>query len=125
MPITYTIDREKKLITEIWTGNINAEQLAEYWRRYLEDADVLAIRRTVVDMRQADIVITGKELDHLIESIVLPVLQGRDWKTAIVVDKPVQYGTSRQYQIFAERYSKDAIFYDFEEARVWLAGLPD
>lgn len=125
MPITYTTDREKKLITEIWTGDISAEHLAAYWKKYLEDPDVLAIRRTLVDLRQADILFTGRDLDDLIQRIVLPVLQGRIWKTAIVVEKPVQYGTGRQYQVFAERYSRDAIFYDLEDARSWLAGLPD
>ena len=124
MPITYTIDREKNLITEVWTGKINAECLGAYWKRYLEDPHVLAIRRTLVDLRQADIFIMGSDLNDLIQSIVLPVLKGRDWKTAIVVEKPVQYGTSRQYQVFAHLYSKDAIFYDIEEARNWLVGLP-
>jgi hypothetical protein len=63
-------------------------------------------------------------LDTLIRSIVLPVLQGRDWKTAIVVENPAKFGASRQYQFFAERYSRDAIFYDLEKARNWLLGLP-
>lgn len=125
MPITYTTDREKKLITEVWTGGIDAPHLAAYWKRYLEDPEVLAIRRTLVDLRQADILFTGRDMDDMIRDIVLPVLQGRDWKTAIVVEKPVQYGTGRQYQVFANRYSKDAIFYDVEDARSWLTRLPD
>lgn len=86
---------------------------------------MLAIRRTLVDLRQADILFTGRDMDDMIRDIVLPVLQGRDWKTAIVVEKPVQYGTGRQYQVFANRYSKDAIFYDVEDARSWLTRLPD
>jgi hypothetical protein len=94
-------------------------------KQYLEDPDVLAIRRTLVDLRQADILFKGSDLDSLIQSIVLPVLNGRDWKTAIVVEKPLQFGVSRQYQVFADRYSKDAIFYDLEEARNWLIRLPD
>jgi len=125
MPITYTTDREKKLITEVWTGEIKAECLAAYWKQYLEDPDVLAIRRTLVDLRQADILFKGSDLDSLIQSIVLPVLKGRDWKTAIVVEKSLQFGVSRQYQVFADRYSKDAIFYDLESARNWLIRLPD
>ena len=125
MPITYTTDCEQKLITEVWTGEITAECLAAYWKQYLDDPDVLAIRRTLVDLRQAEIRFKGADLDTLIRNIVLPVVEGRDWKTAIVVEKSLQYGVSRQYQVFAECYSKDAIFYDLEKARNWLAGLPD
>jgi hypothetical protein len=125
MPITYSIDREAKFITEVWTGEIAAECLATYWNRYLEDPDVLAIRRTLVDLRQANILFTGSELEVLIQNVVLPLLNGRDWKTAIVVEKPFQFGVSRQYQVFADRYSKDAIFYDMGAARNWLLGSAD
>jgi hypothetical protein len=125
MSITYTIDREKNLITEVWTGEVHAECLAAYWKRYLDDPEVLAIRRTLVDLRQGIILFQGSDLDTLIHSIVLPALKGRDWKTAIVVEQPFQFGVSRQYQVFADRYSKDAIFYDMGAARSWLIGLPD
>ena len=76
-------------------------------------------------MRHAEILFRGSDLAALIKSIVLPVLNGRDWKTAIVVEKPFQFGVSRQHQAFAERYSKDAIFQDMVEARNWLIGSAD
>lgn len=126
MPITYSIDGEKKLITEVWTGEISAKCLENYWKAYLEDPEVLAIRRTLVDLRQATkILFMGADLDALIHRIVLPVLNGRDWKTALLVHDPLQFGVSRQYQVFADYYSKDAIFHDMEEARNWLLGLTD
>jgi hypothetical protein len=120
MPITYTIDREEKLITEVWTGEIQAEYLEAYWRQYLKDPEVLAIRRTIVDLRRADMLFTGEDLDGLIQSVVLPALKGRDWKTALVVESSSQYGVSRQYQHFAHYYSKDSIFHNMEDARNWL-----
>jgi hypothetical protein len=120
MPITYTIDHDQKLITEVWAGEIHAADLAEYWKRYLGDPDVLAIRCTIADLRQAEILFNGSDMDNLIQSIVRPVLAGKDWKTAIVVEKPLQFGISRQYQVFANQYSKDAIFRSIEEARNWL-----
>lgn len=125
MPITYSIDHEKRLITEVWTGPIKAKDLAAHWKPYLADPDVLAIRRTVVDLRRAEILFMGRDLDNLIQCIVIPILKGRDWKTAIVVEELTQFGVSRQYQAFAERYSKDAIFYNMDEARGWLLALPE
>lgn len=123
MPISYSIDRDAQLITEVWTGVIQAADLADYWKRYLEDPEVLAIRRTVVDLREAVIRFTGTELDSLIRSVVEPALGGRDWKTAIVIASPLQKGISRQYGVFAQRYSKDAIFESIEEARNWIRRL--
>jgi hypothetical protein len=123
MPINYEIDRDYKVIVEVWTGDIYADDLKAYWIRYLGDPEVLAIRRTLVDLRQCEIHFNGKQLDSLIQEIVLPVLHRRDWKTAIVVEGAHQFGISRQYQVFAERYSKDAIFHSIEDARKWLLEL--
>jgi hypothetical protein len=124
MPITYAIDRDAKLITETWAGQIRRDDVAEYWRRFLSDPEVMEIRCTLADLRQAEFCITGAELDALVRGIIIPALDGRDWRTALVVGGPVQFGVSRQYQVFAERFSRNAIFRSIEEARAWL-GLPD
>ena len=123
MPITYSIDRQNRVIEEKWMGTIDKDDLADHWKRYLKDPEVLDLRRTIVDLREAHILFTGNQMEALIASIVLPALKGRDWKTAIVVDQPVQFGVSRQYQVFADRYSKDAIFNNMDEARGWLLSL--
>jgi hypothetical protein len=81
---------------------------------------VLALRRTLVDLRGANLRFTGKELSSLVSHVVIPVLKGRDWKTAIVVEQPIQFGVSRQYHVFAEQYSTDCIFHDDDEALLWL-----
>jgi hypothetical protein len=120
MPISYTLDEETGFITEVWTGDIAASDLASHWRRYLADPAVLRIRRTLVDLRGCRILFKGVELSTLVKTMVIPILDGRDWKTAIVVDHPAQFGVSRQYQAFAESYSSDAIFSDPEDARRWL-----
>jgi len=123
MPITYTINHEKRLIIETWTGDIFASDLAAYWRRYLADAEVLKIRRTIVDLLASAIKFTGNELSSLIETIVLPALNGRKWTTALVVaGDSVEFGVSRQYQAFAERYSEDSIFDNLADAEKWICG---
>ena len=123
MPITYSIDPQLGVIFEKWSGDVLASDLASYWRSYLADPEVIAISRTVVDLRDSNPRFTGAELADLINTIVLPVLAGREWVTAIVVGKPVHVGVSRQYQVFAERYSRDAIFEEPEQALVWVQGI--
>jgi len=120
MPIAYSISADEMIIHEKWTGPVSARDLKEYWSRYLQDPKVLAIRRTLVDLRDADILFTGNELSGLVHSIVLPALEGRNWISALLVGKPVQHGVSRQYQVFAEFYSRDAIFDDAATAEKWL-----
>ena len=120
MPITYWIDETVTIIREEWSGDVSAEDLGDHWRRYLADPRVMMLRRTLVDLRNGIPAFTGTQLRDLITRIVDPVLKGRDWRTAIVVDTSPQFGTSRQYQVFAEHYSRDAIFHDLESAAKWL-----
>jgi hypothetical protein len=120
MPIEYSVDLDRKLIFEVWTGEVTAKVLGTYWRAYLADPEVMAIRRTLVDLRQCEIIFTGSELSELVDDLVSPILAGRHWRTALVVGRPAQFGVSRQYQVFAQHYSQDAIFHEPEAALKWL-----
>lgn len=123
MPITYSIDSNQGVIFEQWFGEVSTTDLANYWRMYLADPTVLTIRKTVVDLRGSTPTFTGVQLASLIQEIVLPVLAGRDWITAIVVNRPVQFGFSRQYQVFAECFSRDAIFTEPDQALKWVQSV--
>ena len=120
MGITYSIDDNQGIIRETWTGDVSALDLATYWGHYLADPRVLSIRKTLVDLRDATPTFSGQQLSSLIREVVDPALKGRDWKTAIVVAQPVQFGVSRQYHAFAQHYSTDSIFSDPTAALAWL-----
>jgi hypothetical protein len=118
--ITYEVDQKRNVIFETWSGPVDAAELGAYWRAYLADPAVLRCRRTVVDLRKAVVVFKGHELSTLVKTIAEPVLAGRKWRTAVVVDEPHQFGVARQYSVFAEVYSSDEIFRTPEEALAWL-----
>jgi len=122
MAISYILDRDLGVIFETWEGAITAADLSAYWKSLLEDPEALACRRTLADVRRAEIQFRGTEMMDLIRAVVIPKLGGRKWKTAIVADKPVQFGLSRQYGVFAADYSEDRIFNDCDSALKWLRG---
>lgn len=119
MPISYTIDYEHRIVRTVWTGDVTAADVRAHWLVYLEDPLVMALRRTLTDLRTANLKFSGEELYELIRDVVVPRLEGVGWKTAILVAHPEQFGVSRQYQVFA-RYSEDSIFHDEERAMRWL-----
>lgn len=120
MPVSYTIDYENRIVRTVWTGDVTAADVRAHWLRYLDDPVVMALRRTLADLRNANPLFSGEELYELIRDVVLPELEGVGWKTAIVVAEPAQFGASRQYQVFAEIYSRDSIFHDADRALAWL-----
>ena len=119
MPVSYSIDTRHRIVRTVWTGAVTCADVRSHWLRYLDDAVVMALRRTLSDVRSADLKFSGEELYELIRDVVLPRLDGVGWKTAILVAQPDQFGVSRQYQVFAQ-YSQDAIFSDEERALAWL-----
>ena len=86
--------------------------------------NAMSCRRTLADIGDAEIAFTGPELRTLVRTIAEPRLAGRAWTTAVVVGAPVQLGVARQYQVFAENYSTDAVFEDVDEALAWLLAQP-
>ncbi len=84
----------------------------------------MAVRRTVVDLRDATIAFTGPELQQVVGSVVVPAMKGRRWVTALVTVHPVQIGVPNQYAVFADSYSEDAIFTDFDAATAWVMAQP-
>ena len=124
MPITYTVDSDRAIIFEHWSGTVSANELGTYWKHILSDPEVMAIRRTVVDLREATIGFMGWDLEQLIDSVVTPVMKGRTWVTALITGHPVQVGISNQYSVFASHYSKEAIFADPDAAAAWVLAQP-
>jgi hypothetical protein len=120
MPITYSIEKRHRIISEVWSGEVSATDLATHWKRILADPEVLAIRRTLVDLRDCQIAFSGEQLSDLVRTLVEPTLNGRDWRSALLVGGTVHFGVSRQYQSFAQMYSNDAIFHDEDAALKWL-----
>jgi hypothetical protein len=120
MAITWEIDPVDDVILERWEGVITAADVSSHWRSFLVDPTVLACRRTLVDLRPARLAVYGHELAALVRDVAVPLLGDLNWRTAIVVDEPAEFGFARQYQELAEVFSKDAIFFDTREARRWL-----
>ncbi len=112
------------MITEIWTGEVDSGVLEAYWKEYLQDPEVLKIRCTLVDIRQARIRFNAHPCPSWVGNIVFPVLYDKNlkWKTAIVVGNTAQFKASREYHALAKHYSDDAIFDTVEPARAWLLG---
>ena len=120
VPITYAIDHERRVIFATWSGEVHREDVERHWLALMADPLAFSLRRSVADLRGAQLTFRGVEFAHLIQTIALPALAGRRWHTAVVADKPLQFGITRQYQALAEAYSRDAIFDNPEDALKWL-----
>jgi len=120
MPITYTVDQEQSVVLVTWRGDVTGEDYRAHLRTMLQDPDALRAGRSLTDLRQANVLVHGAELNAILDAEALPRLAGRQWKTAVLVSSTVNFGVARQYQILAESESTDGVFRDYAEALAWL-----
>jgi hypothetical protein len=120
MPITYTVDPALGIINVVWDGEVTVDDYARHVSTLLTDPAALRVQRSLSDLRKATLLFTGQELQEKVKSVVIPLLQGIQWKTAILVGSPAQYGQARQFDVFAEAVLTDAIFHDYDAALSWL-----
>jgi hypothetical protein len=120
MPITYVVDRGLNIVITNWTMEISAETVTSHYTQVLQDASAMNCGKSLADLREADLKLTGSEFNQIIARIVIPKLGSRRWTSAIVVQRPDQYGVARQYDVFASSYSSNSIFYDYDKALEWL-----
>lgn len=52
-----------------------SKDLKEYWTKFLQEARLMAIRKTIADLRQANNLFISIELSSLVTSLVIPGLQ--------------------------------------------------
>ena len=120
MPITYRKDIERNYVHVEWIGEITLHFLEKHLVEFFNDPFVISSARDLTDVSKAELNFNGSQFESLINQIVIPLLAGRARKTAIVVQRPDQFGVARQYNVFADSYSVDKIFYDCDSALKWL-----
>lgn len=122
MPIRYTV--EGRFTREFWSGPVTIDEVREHWRTMVADPRTARAKRNLADVRELEVRFTSDELRRAVGEILLPVAaRYAGLRTAILVGSEVNFGVSRQYEVFAEAFGEDRYtFTDEAEAHAWLAG---
>ena len=120
MPISYSIDTRRRVILTRWEGVVTKAVAAAHWKQLFADPEALIVRRTLADLRGADVQISGAELMELSAEHIRPVSAGGPWRSAMIVDQPVLFGITRQFQSYALIQDRSQVFTDEAAALEWL-----
>lgn len=118
--IDYSIDDAYGVIFETWHGAVTRDVLLAFWRGFLTDARVLALKRSLVDLRDCEIRFSGEEWVRMIESCLLGKPQIQGWRVAIVVDRPQVHGIARQFLGNTADVTHGELFEHSDQALAWL-----
>lgn len=120
MPISYAVDKHRDFVLVTWKGDVTGEEYRAHLIAMLQDPDALRAGRSLTDLRQANVLASGAELNAIGSAEAVPRLAGRPWRNAVLVSSTVNYGVARQYQIFSGSEGSDDVFRDYDAALAWL-----
>ena len=120
MPCSYSIDKERKLLTCTGWGRLTAAEAAKLQKEFTDDPDFRRDLHQIVDlMAVTDLIADSAELREL--AIKAPFQEGS--RRAILVKNKVEYGIARMTQAYREisgGRDEIRIFEDRDQALQWL-----
>jgi hypothetical protein len=118
LPVTYTIERERRLVLSVASGVVTAEEFLEHGKRLGEDPDFEPSFDQILDLRAA----TPIELPTAaLKGMASLRLFGAGSRRALVAPRDLVFGLARMYEsLRADAPESLRSFRTIEEARRWL-----
>lgn len=124
MPVTWVVDRERRLVRTTVTGTVATEEFLPYLEAL--DTDGLIGWPQIVDARGAVIRITPEDVRRFV--FLIDGLRARHGvsRTAFITDDDATYGMLRMYSALGESTDPGfAVFRRVAEGEAWVApGAP-
>ncbi len=122
MPVIYQIDREKGLIRTRCVGYVTLPEVADHFRRLMEDPDRLSPLDVLLDLRE----VTSLPSDDQLKAVGEEIRRIHDTlefgACAIVASSDVLFGTAEVFEVFAAPgFRVTKVFRGPTEAESWLA----
>jgi hypothetical protein len=120
MPVSYSIDLERGLVTTLLEGVVTLQDLAAMRALVKADKDFQPHLRSLIDAtRMTGFAFNSSDLRRILNSSSL----GRDSRRAIIGTPGLGFGLGRMMEILNdERGPKTRVFRDADEAIEWLTG---
>jgi hypothetical protein len=124
MPVTYEIDRERRLIRTRCVGPVTLPEVLEHFDVLQRDPACPERLDVVLDLSEQ---VTLPEADQLrtVAARIAEVRNLRFGRLAIVVDRDSMFGMARMFEVFAEaQFAASKVFRSWDEAERWVVAQP-
>ncbi len=122
MPISYRIDRKRRLVLTTAIGTLTDEELVSHKRALIADPEFGPGMRELSDVRAIEgLTVTPDGVRKMAALDREHTERLGDYWLAIVAPADATFGTARMYQMLTESNLEHiGVFRGLEEARVWL-----
>ncbi len=122
MPISYRIDRERKLVLTTATGVLTDDELLDHKQALIGDPEFEPGMRELSDVRTIErLAVTPAGVRKMVALDQEHLDRLGDYRLAIVAPADASFGTARMYQMLTEANVQNiGVFRDMAEAEQWL-----
>jgi hypothetical protein len=120
MPLHRSIDQERQFLRGTWSGVVTGADLAAAVDSLMADPEAWALGRSLTDMRAAELILHGTDINETVLGSIVPNFGTRKWRMALLVSTPLQYGICRQFLALTSSNFSGDVFYDEDAALTWL-----
>lgn len=121
MPITYKIDPVLGIVIADWIGVVSEKEITDHMKEMLGDKAAFACGKSVADLRKlTELKYKFDDIYNLSRTVIKPLLRGRRWKTAILVNDTNYFGVGLQFEWLTEGIVDSSVFTDESVAFNWI-----
>lgn len=121
MPVTYRIDKTKKIIYTTCVGDVTPDEVFDHFRVLVQDPDCPDRLNVMLDLSESASVPESHQLREVVDQIESIRHKVRFGVCAIVASRDVLFGMSRMFQVFAEKWFREIrVCRARDEAEAWL-----
>ncbi len=122
MPISYRIDKQRRLVLTTATGVLTDEELLDHKRALIVDPEFEPGMRELSDVRTIErLSVTPAGVRKMVALDQDHADRLGDYRLAIVALADASFGTARMYQMLTEANVQNiGVFRQMEEAEKWL-----
>lgn len=122
MTMTYTIDREARLVRIVGAGRLTEDAMVECISALREDSQLEPDMNTLSDVREIEVAFTPQGLSAMIDVMERSASRSPSARAAIVVSSDVAFGMGRMLELKADERVGPSfrVFRDILAARKWL-----
>ena len=120
MALARSIDHERRFLRGTWSGVVAAADIIAAVDSLLADPEAWAVGRSLTDMRAAELELHPADINAALLGSIAPNFGQRQWRMALLVTTPLQYGICRQFLALTSSNFSGDVFYDEAAALTWL-----
>jgi len=126
LPVTYSIDRVRRLIRTTCSGPVTSKEVIEHFQLLRQDPLYIQGLDVLLSVSDSDLVPESSDLERVVAG--LRAFQGEApfRLCAIVAPSDTMFGMMRMFEVFAARYFRAIrVFRDLNAAETWLVSAQD